>query len=80
MKNKQVLLAFLAGISAGALIGVLVAPRKGSSTRKKIAEQGEDYFGSLKDKYGDLLYRLNEKLDALKDEAAGVAGERMSRY
>lgn len=79
MKNKNVLLAVLAGVAAGALIGVLVAPRKGANTRKKLAEQGEDYFDALKDKYSDMLDRLNEKLDALKDEASGIAKERMSR-
>ena len=73
MKNRNVLLAILGGMAVGALIGVLVAPKKGADTRKKLASQGEDYFGGLKDKYGDLLERLNEKLDALKGEAGGMA-------
>jgi gas vesicle protein len=80
MKNQNVLLGILAGVAAGALIGMLVAPGKNSKTAKKLVSEGEDYFGGLKEKYGDLLDRLNAKLDALKDEAEGVTKERMSRY
>ncbi len=73
MNNKNVLLAVLAGVAAGALIGVLVAPNRGGATRKKMLKDGEDYFGGLKEKYGDLLERLNDKLDALKGEANQVS-------
>jgi gas vesicle protein len=73
MNNKNVLLAVLAGVAAGALIGVLVAPNKGKATRDKMLKDGEDYFGGLKEKYGDLLERLNDKLDALKGEANQVS-------
>jgi hypothetical protein len=72
MRNKEVLLAVLGGIAAGALIAVLVNPGKGARAAKKLAQEGEDYFGGLKDKYGDLLERLNEKLDALKAESASM--------
>jgi hypothetical protein len=76
MRNREVLLAVLGGIAAGALIGVLV----NNSNKPKVIENTEDYFGGLKDKYGDMLDRLNKKLDALKDEFDGVESPRMSRY
>ena len=39
MKNGKVLLGVLAGIAAGALIGVLLAPEKGSDMRKNISKK-----------------------------------------
>jgi gas vesicle protein len=38
----KVLAAFLAGAAAGATIGLLLAPDKGSETRKKIKEKISD--------------------------------------
>jgi gas vesicle protein len=73
MKNRNVLLAVLGGVAAGALIGMLIAPGKGSKTRKKITKGGEEYFDALRQKYADLLDRLNHKLDSLKEEAGEVA-------
>ena len=69
MKNKNVLLAVLGGVAAGALIGLLVTRNNRENKRLDQKFMEEDYFGGLKDKYGDLLQRLNEKLDALKGEA-----------
>jgi gas vesicle protein len=45
----------LAGFTAGALIAILFAPDKGSETRKKIVNKGEEYVGDLKDKVNGLL-------------------------
>ena len=55
MSTGKVLLGILAGIAAGALVGVLFAPDKGSSTRKKITKKGEDYVESLTEKFNDFL-------------------------
>jgi len=49
MNSGKVLLGVLAGLAAGALLGVLFAPEKGSDTRKKISKKGEDYADSLKE-------------------------------
>ena len=39
MNSGKVILGALAGIAAGALIGVLVAPDKGSESRNKIVKK-----------------------------------------
>ncbi|MCL4481924.1 MAG: YtxH domain-containing protein, partial [Bacteroidetes bacterium] len=41
MNTGKVLLGVLAGVAAGALIGILFAPAKGSRTRRRILKKGE---------------------------------------
>ena len=50
MTNSQkVLTAVLAGAAAGVLTGLLLAPDKGSETRRRIAETSRKTFDSVKD-------------------------------
>ena len=52
MSNKKALgIAVLSGVAIGALIGVLVAPEKGSKTRKKIKGGYDDAKNNVVDKY-----------------------------
>lgn len=51
MNTSKVLLAVLGGVAAGALIGVLIAPDKGSNTRKKYLDKGKNYVDDLKGKF-----------------------------
>ena len=41
MSSGKILLGVLAGVAAGAILGVLFAPDKGYETRKKIAKSGK---------------------------------------
>jgi len=69
MNSGKVFLGVLAGIAAGALVGVLFAPDKGSVTRKKLSKKSQDYVDSLKDKFNDLLESITEKFETTKEEA-----------
>jgi gas vesicle protein len=73
--SGKVFLGVLAGLAAGALLGVLFAPDKGSETRKKIIKKGEDYTEGIKDKFNDLIDELNQKIDAAKTKAREAASE-----
>ena len=48
-KKGNTLLAFLAGASVGALLGVLYAPDKGSNTREKLSFRLDKYKKMLED-------------------------------
>ena len=70
MKSGKVILGALAGLAAGALLGILFAPEKGSKTRKKIARKGSDVAEELGEKFNELVNTMSQKIDVLKDEAA----------
>ena len=72
MSSGKVLLGVLAGVAAGALLGVLFAPDKGSVTRKKISKKSEDYAEGLTEKFNEFLDSINEKFDVVKEEAEKV--------
>lgn len=64
MSTGKALLAVLAGVAAGAALGVLFAPEKGSDTRKKILRKGEDLSDAVNEK-------INEKFDELVNSITG---------
>jgi len=79
MNTGKVLLGVLAGVAAGALIGILFAPDKGSKTRKKIIKKGEDYTDALKDKFNDFLDSVTEKFEEVKEDVSGLVDKKKAR-
>jgi gas vesicle protein len=61
MNSGKVILGALAGLAAGALIGVLFAPDKGTESRSKIVKKGEDYLDSVKNRFNSLLDSISGK-------------------
>ena len=72
MSSGKVLLGLLAGLAAGALLGVLFAPDKGSFTRKKISRKGEDFADALTEKFNEFLDTVSEKYDEVQEEVDKV--------
>jgi len=55
MKTSSTLLGILGAAAAGAFLGVLFAPDKGSETRKKIKDKSKDYGDNLKGKFDGIV-------------------------
>lgn len=67
-KESKVLIALVAGLAIGGLLGVLFSPGKGSDTRKKIAQAGNDFA----DKVKDSVNKGKDTLNGLKDEVQQI--------
>lgn len=66
MKSGKLLLGLISGAAAGAIAGILFAPKKGVETRKAITQTGDDYISGAKGKFNNFTDSLNHKVDALK--------------
>ena len=73
MSSGKVLLGLLAGVAAGALLGILFAPDKGKTTRKKMSKKGEDYLETAKEKFNEFIDDISEKIDEVKEEVTDFA-------
>lgn len=61
MKDSgKVVTALLAGLAAGAVLGLLFAPEKGSDTRDKINDSLSDLADAIKERAEQQMDSLNE--------------------
>lgn len=54
MSSSNFITGVLVGAIAGLTVGLLFAPEKGSETRQKLMDKGNDLAGSLKDRFNKL--------------------------
>ena len=79
MSSGKILLGLLAGVAAGALLGILFAPEKGSVTRKKMSKKAEEYGNDLKEKFNEFVDDISEKFGEVKDDISDFAEPKKSR-
>ncbi len=65
--NSKVLIGLLAGLAAGAALGLLFAPEKGSDTRDKLSQSLKDFGDSIKDRAADEIDNLTSLKDKVVD-------------
>ena len=76
----KVLLGIAAGAAAGALLGVLFAPDKGSTTRQKLSKKGEDYATGLKSKFSDFLDSITSDVQSAMEKGSDVVEKGKSKF
>ncbi|MEI2747489.1 MAG: YtxH domain-containing protein [Ferruginibacter sp.] len=69
MSSSKLLTGILVGAAAGAVLGILFAPDKGSETRKKIKEKGKDLGDAIRNRFGELEEAIADKYDNIRSEA-----------
>ncbi len=72
MNAGKVILSIAVGVAAGAVLGVLLAPDKGSETRRKISQKSNEYADDLKDKFNDFIENMLDKFDTVKTSAENL--------
>jgi len=75
MNSSKIVFGVLGGIAAGAIAGILLAPDKGSKTRKKILSNGKDFADDMKGKLEDLYENATDKYDTLLQDAKGLVSK-----
>jgi gas vesicle protein len=64
--NSKVIIGFLVGAVVGGAFGILLAPDKGSETRRKIIEKGNDLGDTISEFGGTVKDRFNQMVNGAK--------------
>ena len=64
MNTSKFLLVTIAALGAGVVIGMLIAPEKGSDMRKNLLKKGDDLVDSVGDKiegkFNEMVHGINK--------------------
>jgi gas vesicle protein len=66
MNNSKVFIGFLVGAVVGGALGILLAPDKGTETRRKIMEKGNDLGDSISEFGGTIKDKFNQMVNGAK--------------
>lgn len=59
-ENGKVITALLAGVAAGAILGLLFAPDKGSETRDRLSDSLSDLGDAIKERAEEQYNQIND--------------------
>ena len=81
--RKSEVLFLLAGVSLGAVAGLLLAPEKGEKTREKIAGKAGDLKKEIEEKSAELKKEISKRSAELKkelDEQVEISKSKISKF
>ena len=78
--KSKVILGILGAAAAGVVIGLLVAPEKGSDMRKKIRKTAGDWADNLSHLWSDGKETAEDTLDSVKDRVKDKANKVKESY
>jgi gas vesicle protein len=55
MATGRLIVGIVAGLTAGAILGLLFAPKKGATLRRRISQTSVDVAENIKDKFSDFM-------------------------
>ncbi len=86
-KNSKIIIGVAAAAAAGAAIGLLFAPEKGTKIREKVREVANDFATDLLDviqrggrQYSDSVDSIEDSAKRLKSKAVGKVAELKDRF
>jgi gas vesicle protein len=74
--RSKVILGLVGAAAAGVIVGLLVAPEKGSDIRRKVGDTATDWAGRL----SDLFASAKGEVDNLKSRGTNVARDAANKF
>ena len=74
--KSKVILGLVGAAAAGVIVGLLIAPEKGSDLRKKVKDTAGDWPGHL----SDLFSNAKGEFDNLKNKGARAASDAGNKF
>lgn len=72
MRTSKALLGIVAGMAAGAVVGVLMAPDSGPNTRRKISSKSQDMMDEIKSRFNGMMEGFNNHKDEIVTAAKKI--------
>lgn len=73
MKSEKIMIGGLAVLVSGIVLGILVAPDKGSITRRKIAEKMNSYAYGVMKISDNMLTEVVQRLDTMNERRTDIS-------
>jgi len=78
--TSKIILGIVGAAAAGAVIGLLLAPEKGTDTRQKVKDAANDWACQLADLFAESKTEFNNIKDKAAKAAKDFKGQAEDRY